>query len=529
MELRDPKKKPHEIVDTVDGVPIRNDGVALQDANQNPWYVLATLYDEQAEGASWISQDEERATQNRDAWNLWFCHGLSDEELLDRAERVELQPEELVPFSDGKRDAMAAKKKLAVIRRKIIKRLKCAGVKNPKPPDQSQKIDFSQTYFLKFLSFANFVFENECDFRNSMFGAATYFHTATFEEAVFFRSVMFKGHADFRHAKFARPADFSSAKFEGNANLHSAEFAGAADFRSVTFACNADFRNVAFEMSTFFQNAIFMVSADFRSAAFMGAAYFRSVRFCDSAWFRSASFRKEAYFCKDWTRKKGHKAYAIDPTSFEKDTDFSLATFKSTTTFEEAKFLSHVPEFHAAELFDDTAFPSPDKYRDNWPSLSDVGAREIEKQRKAYSRLRHHMGTASQIDEEQFFHRQEMRCKRETEGWHYRWLYTLFEGISDYGNSVLRPAGWLFTIWLSGMIAKLQMVEGSSLPDYRSIPQAMGWSFANLFSFFGFYRRYFWGEKLNEVLQLFSGVQTVLGFVLLFLLGLGLRNRFRLR
>lgn len=203
------------------------------------------------------------------------------------------------------------------------------------------------------------------------------------------------------------------------------------------------------------------------------------------------------------------------------------------------QFLTAVPEFHAAEIYDDTLFPTGAGEVGNWPPLS--GTVELEgqedpvevmgakDQKRAYNRLRLFMNRSLQIDEEQFFHRMEMRCKRETEGWQYRWIYTLFEGVSDYGNSVLRPAGWLFVVWLYGVIAKLGMVKGGVLADPWSIGPAMGWSFANLFSFFGFYRKYFHGEDLNAALQLFSGVQTVLGFALLFFLGLGLRNRFRLR
>ncbi|AXX99676.1 hypothetical protein BAR1_03530 [Profundibacter amoris] len=110
-----------------------------------------------------------------------------------------------------------------------------------------------------------------------------------------------------------------------------------------------------------------------------------------------------------------------------------------------------------------------------------------------------------------------------------RLLYDLFERVSDFGSSVLRPAGWLFVVWLSGMIAKLEAVQGEWYPDWHSVPSAMGWSFANLFSFFGFHKRYFGEEELNAVLQVTGGVQTVAGFILLFFLGLGLRNRFRLR
>ncbi|MEJ2019032.1 MAG: hypothetical protein P8X51_12290, partial [Maritimibacter sp.] len=60
---------------------------------------------------------------------------------------------------------------------------------------------------------------------------------------------------------------------------------------------------------------------------------------------------------------------------------------------------------------------------------------------------------------------------------------------------------------------------------------ALGLSFSNLFSFFGFGRLFFSEvlEALPWYLQALSGFQTVSGFILLFFLGLGLRNHFRLK
>ena len=47
-ELREPGKPAGEIVEKRgDGVWVRNDGVELQPAEKNPWYVLATVYGEQ--------------------------------------------------------------------------------------------------------------------------------------------------------------------------------------------------------------------------------------------------------------------------------------------------------------------------------------------------------------------------------------------------------------------------------------------------------------------------------------------------
>ncbi len=59
----------------------------------------------------------------------------------------------------------------------------------------------------------------------------------------------------------------------------------------------------------------------------------------------------------------------------------------------------------------------------------------------------------------------------------------------------------------------------------------MALSFSNLFPLFGFGRTFLLEElkALPAVLQFFSGFQTVASLPLLFFLGLGLRQRFRLR
>jgi TM2 domain-containing membrane protein YozV len=58
-----------------------------------------------------------------------------------------------------------------------------------------------------------------------------------------------------------------------------------------------------------------------------------------------------------------------------------------------------------------------------------------------------------------------------------------------------------------------------------------GLSFANLFAFLGLHRLYFTHvlKDLPGLLQFLAGAQTVAGVVLLFFLGLGLHNRFRLQ
>ena len=448
MKLIDPSKAAHEIINDPKGDDdaIRNDGVVLQAANKNKWYVLATIYGEQPEGAAVWDRDEALAVRNLRAWNGWFCGGLSTVDRNECREATGLSSEMVAPLTEAE---------VVKLRKNLRARLSDDAAELPDP---SEAIDFSDTYFPRLFYLNQYVFESSIDFRSAWFSGP-----------VVFGSTLFRSHVD-----------FSSAWFNNSASFMSASLRGSAIFSAASFCRNASFSSVLFSDFT-----------DFTSVLFNG------------------------------------------------EIDFNEAKFKSATFFGHACFLTHVPEFHGADLFDDMEFPTRADDLGNWPPVSGVVELEgygepvevmdAEAQKRAYNRLRLFMNRSLQIDEEQFFHRMEMRCKRETEDWRYRWIYTLFEGVSDYGNSVLRPAGWLFVVWLAGVWAKLEAVSGGWWPDYHSIPSAMGWSFANLFSFFGFYRKYFHGEDLNAVLQLFSGVQTVLGFALLFMLGLGLRNRFRLR
>jgi hypothetical protein len=64
----------------VDGVDEGSKRV-LKPANENPWYVLMTLYGEQ-DGEE---IDGELHEKNRAAWNAWACQGMTEEERQEAA------------------------------------------------------------------------------------------------------------------------------------------------------------------------------------------------------------------------------------------------------------------------------------------------------------------------------------------------------------------------------------------------------------------------------------------------------------
>jgi hypothetical protein len=108
----------------------------------------------------------------------------------------------------------------------------------------------------------------------------------------------------------------------------------------------------------------------------------------------------------------------------------------------------------------------------------------------------------------------------------------LFGVVSGFGFSVARPllglAGVIVICWpiIASHLKHAQGVQGAA-----GIWQGLGVSFSNTFGFLGFGRlmhpEFF--VAAPAWLDALSGLQTVLGVVLLFFLGLGLRNRFRLK
>ena len=83
--------------------------------------------------------------------------------------------------------------------------------------------------------------------------------------------------------------------------------------------------------------------------------------------------------------------------------------------------------------------------------------------------------------------------------------------------------GWAFL----GSHAQLQSCLSGSAGGFRGF----GVSFSSTFSFLGLGRR-FHGDFFDSTspwLDFLSGFQTVVGVILVFLLGLGLRNHFRLK
>ncbi|HUI22628.1 MAG TPA: hypothetical protein VLZ74_16530 [Methylocella sp.] len=101
----------------------------------------------------------------------------------------------------------------------------------------------------------------------------------------------------------------------------------------------------------------------------------------------------------------------------------------------------------------------------------------------------------------------------------------IYGALSDYGRSYIQP---LVALFFLGLIGTLGILSSDALSPWQSL----GFSFANTFNVFGFRKDFFDPSViacLPAWLQVVAAVQTILGTILLFLIGLGIRNKFRMK
>jgi hypothetical protein len=329
--------------------------------------------------------------------------------------------------------------------------------------------------------------------------------TVDFTSTYFDRDVIFEGFL------FVGIADFTFAAFSGEANFHSARFARRAGFNAVNFSGYADFESTNFLAYTCFNSATFSSDADFEMAKFSTYAEFNEARFFGRAGFKSTKFNSEIDF---------------KSATFSKVVDFINAEFTANTIFANGKFETYVPDFRGAKMHEATEWHGV-----RWPTAP-RGRDAAQLQVYAYERLKQEMERLKKHDDEQSFFRKELRARRGlVSPWSAAWLlnYT-YEISSGYGQSMLRPTLWLLAVFVVGVavFAGSPVFEGMPM----TVPRAASLSFVNIFSFLPIKREIMTADMvagLSSAAQIVGVVQSLLGLVLLFLLGLAMRSRYRMR
>lgn len=450
----------------------------LKPANENPWYVLMTLYGEQ-EGEK---NDQESLTLSRRAWNAWASFHVEE------PQRAYLAKSGISVGSSGRwhREKADIQKKLAseYNRRNPGKEL------DPSFLSTSARIDLKKLFFERHIDLSEFIFPMELDLSGSEFSQTSSFESAGFASACYASNTVFNGLANFSHAVAYDVADFTSAEFFEEAIFDGFHFGQKADFSSVqfrksAFICRSTFRQGArfigadfhvdldihgievahsFEFSSVNvvgkfdgSHSTFSGVVDFSLATFLSRLDLERVTFGEDANFFEAEIACNASFA--YASFKGFANFA-DATFGKRDrvltgeTLFTGCTFSSPVNFGNTCFVGEFPTFSGTVLHEKTSFTAK---VENWPTtnqLVPVHAKE------SCATIRHILANQGLPEDEHFFFRREMFFAGRIGSLWQRLPYLLFGLFSDYGHSIARPALWLpgFGPWgwqLSGGILRI--------------------------------------------------------------------------
>ena len=493
-------------------------------ANENPWYVLMTLYGEQ----DGLYLDADLASRNRKAWNAWSCQAMNYDAQLVAARSAKVTIEEVRGWN-------ALQATLKQLHEDEMRRRNVSGFEYPGMPNVASEVNLDHLLFEHVLVMNNAVFSGSTNCCNAFFNREAWFcetnfiEKANFDSSTFrgkaYFSAVFNGSVSFDSAVFSRAAMFASATLSGPAVFDDAKFSDEACFASVAFGSTATFIKTVFTSDALFSSAVFTENASFHYAAFNSVASFafatfsqpvkiESAKFAGDAWFRSAAFNDFTYFLEaQFGAAEGSHGVS-----------FADAQFLKPANFRGAIFHSKYPDFSGAVLHEKTMFTDKD---DNWPKCPQA---DPEQAKASCAVIRHNLGKQGLPEQEHFFYRREMGFATQIGGLGQRLPYFLFKWFSGYGYSIALPLIWLGVLWAFGVAAFAGYFIQQSIE--AALGKAMGLSFSDLFPVFGFGRLYFDAEfmkPLPAVLKVVASGQTVLALPLLFFLGLGLRNRFRLR
>ena len=489
----------------------------LTPANENPWYVLMTLHGEQ-DGEE---VGDDLHDQNRAVWNAWSCQQLDDDAAAELAKQA------AVDVAETRGWAQIATK----VKRKHRAEMKTRNDDDftyPGFPDFESAIQCSEIQFCNILALNGCIFTQDADFTFATFPQGADFSSATFTQTANFSSATFTQTAFFSAATFTQGANFISATFTQDANFASATFTQDAFFYSTTFTQIAFFYSATFTQDAFFPSSTFTQDADFSSATFTRHAFFLSATFTRNADFSSATFDGPAKFvaARFGVRDATETCVPI----------FTEAAFARLMSFRDADFVTHYPVLEGTEFRETVVVTAKSIHwsKAGQPLLDQAaeGAKQVptkEVAKESCATLRHALGKQGMPEEEHFFFTREMHHAGQIGSWFQRLPYRLFGWVSGYGGSIERPALGLFWLFLAPLGVYLAALGPTSLATFG---KAMALSFASIFKFLGFQRTYseivdF--QNVDIIVQMLTATQTVLSFILLFFLGLGLRTRFRLR
>lgn len=292
--------------------------------------------------------------------------------------------------------------------------------------------------------------------------------------------------------------DFSNTEWERTHTRHGSSI----NFSGYIFPGNIFFENCTFNLIASWEGAIFLRDARFLGSKFKVVANFTETIFNSYANFNGCVF-------SSWSA-------------------FTNTAFNKGASFEDSKFLEKAPFFDGAEINGSLNFNNTGwlELRTKSPNYEDI---------LSFAALKREMSQAHMHREEMDFFSKELEYRALIGNSKDRTLISLYREISDFGRSIADPLAWLVTTFIL-----MLCVYWASFFDY---PSASGLNKATYLSKSASIpfipQDKIIAEKMNitnnlsavkvNALNLLRSIQMVISTVLLFLIGLGIRNRFRIK
>ena len=445
-----------------------------------------------------------------------------------------------------------------------------------------ESTNFQKTSFASDVKFSRAIFGGNTQFNDAKFAGYSYFLNTCFGNETDFSKVHFKGDSNFKGANFGSNVKFKETCFSKFSNFNLVKFNGDVDFKNTKFVDFSRFIGTQFGNAVCFEFAQFGIDTKFYGAQFGVNADFRETVFQGDADFSAASWEKLWSLYPDDADYQRAQQWAeqhdISPDVFQ-SIDFSGSTFEGSVNFSNRKFLNkayfgsnvrqamrrpdnrkflmrgevslilngqhfhttfgQAPVFHGCELPQNTSFGDA-----IFPPAS--GSEEAT---RAYRTLKLAFSKQQAVREEQRFFRLEMseerigywnRAKRALhnlnlllgfrEGfiWFFHMAYSV---LSDYGSSVIRPL--LLLVGTGLIFASIYGSYSSGVSVCALWQDGCNWqgdwvnfSLQQALPLPGF-------DKLDLAIKNVSVVwlflHKTISLAALFLLGLALRNLFKLK
>jgi hypothetical protein len=327
-------------------------------------------------------------------------------------------------------------------------------------------------------------------------------------------------------AKFRKQVSFQNSTFKSESSFQSAVFYERVNFENCVFDENADFEKAQFRDDVQFSGSFFKQNSFFRDTFFSKSASFNGANFDLNTQFENATFDSEASF---------------EGALFNRGGRFERAIFRQAPTFLTVSQQSVL-------LFSGTKF------------AKDVSQKAIVR----FNYLKLLSESAGQAEQALNFNALELYAKRHssTEKLAFKYGTWFYEKLSDYGRSFARPLalylGLLAFTWLLAIVHVFHYQDGSSvifeklhrstpilesektdkfaLSGYRAASEYMVYRAVGVLDFAddgkkttAVNQRLFEQPFEPAMMRVWGILKAIFSTALLFLVALGLRNRYRLK